>query len=151
MIRKSFFDTAIALVEYRQTFTGPESRDWFNLMRDFDGHVATNPRDHVYGLLGLANAEYAAKIVPDYEADVSQVYTQSMQAMLDEHRGDLRPRTRHVFNTGRIGLPSWVPDFGAHSVHSPGERMFDRHGTTATMLPWITTPVLHTAAIENCV
>jgi hypothetical protein len=47
MIRKSFFDTAIALVEYRQTFTGPESRDWFNLMRDFDDHVATNPRDHV--------------------------------------------------------------------------------------------------------
>jgi hypothetical protein len=109
MIREYFSDTAITLVEYRQTFIGPESRDWFNLMRNFDDHIATNARDHVYGLLALANAEYAAKIVPDYEADVSRVHTQSMQAMLDEHHGDLRPLTRHIFNTGRLGLPSWVP------------------------------------------
>ncbi|KAF2034873.1 hypothetical protein EK21DRAFT_84992 [Setomelanomma holmii] len=81
---------------------------------DFDSRRATNPRDYVYGLLDLAKKEYAAKIVSDYEADVSRVYTQPLRAILNECRSDLRPLTRHVFNTDTIGLLYWVPDFAMH-------------------------------------
>lgn len=115
VIRRLFWDTAVEMVEYRQTFSDPKWRDWLNLTRDFGSRKATNPRDHVYGLLGLANKDYAAKIVPDYAADVIDVYAQSMRAMLEEYRGDLRPLTRHVFNIDTPGLPSWVPDFSKHN------------------------------------
>lgn len=77
------------------------------------GHCeASNPRDKVYGILGLANeshqeAELEA-IVPDYEKSVVEVYSELVKTL--------------VLNTGRLdilrfctrlrrmdGLPSWAP------------------------------------------
>jgi hypothetical protein len=71
---------------------------------------ATNPRDKVYGLLGLAGDTEAIGVKPDYTATPEEVFTDLVR--------------RHVTNTSSLDiicacrypralddLPSWVPDW----------------------------------------
>jgi hypothetical protein len=72
---------------------------------------ATDPRDHVYGLLGLSSLP----IKPDYTKNVTEVYIDYCRAILDAQ--DAKTKKDLVFlqdgGTGvfdeRLDLPSWVP------------------------------------------
>ncbi len=80
---------------------------------------ATNPRDHIYGLLGLVNDPESEVVVPDYHFTTSEVYTQATFKMISDRR-DLLPlvhadRQRHESH----GLPSWVPDWSAFAPFNP--------------------------------
>jgi hypothetical protein len=95
--------------------------------RAFHQRNATNPRDHIYGLLGLADPAWFADYTPDYNADVTHVYTQAFRRILAEYEGDLKPLTRHHFNTSKMGLPSWVPDFSASVEYKVSANEWQRH------------------------
>ena len=70
-----------------------------------------DPRDSIYGFLGLTNADIASKIVPDYSVLLSQTYinaaveiTRSLGSLL------LFSFTKLVDKKSRV-VPSWVPEW----------------------------------------
>jgi hypothetical protein len=74
--------------------------------------LCQNPRDYVYGVLGLAPKKLAAKVQPNYSKSVSQVYTDTT-LLYSNHiqRLDILQR---AYQYGRnLELPSWVPDLTA--------------------------------------
>jgi hypothetical protein len=74
-------------------------------------HKATDPRDKIYGLLGMV-AE-VSRLEPNYTFSKTQGYTLGMKAML-KGDNDLRGFgfiTGHDENIIHRSLPSWVPDF----------------------------------------
>ncbi|KAI8667550.1 hypothetical protein LRP88_00692 [Fusarium phalaenopsidis] len=88
------------------------------------GLRATNPLDHVYGLLGLSGLN----IVPDYERPVRQVNVEFARQFLERwqslSRKDaygrrigcllwLQGRVAGIGN--RHNLPTWAPDFSEHA------------------------------------
>ncbi|KAL2674219.1 hypothetical protein Neosp_012669 [[Neocosmospora] mangrovei] len=83
------------------------------LLGRFRGRKATDPRDMIYGVLGLAHDEAAtAGIKADYTIETVQLYARIARKLILLH-GDLRPFMQvYYFQGDRIaGLPSWVPDY----------------------------------------
>jgi hypothetical protein len=72
---------------------------------------ATNPRDKIYGLLGLAPDAPELAIQVDYGRKVDQVFTDTAKALLQHDFTDVLSWCR--FPKLQPDLPSWVPDFNA--------------------------------------
>jgi hypothetical protein len=73
---------------------------------------ATDPRDKIYGLLGLAADRDELKelgVQPDYNHSCQSVFTSVTAAML--RQGHLSVLSLSQFPKSQIGLPSWVPDW----------------------------------------
>jgi hypothetical protein len=72
--------------------------------------LATDPRDKVYGLLGMTPSHFVLQ--PDYSLPVSKVYTTAMKAMLLQNK-DLSTFTFLQYSDVKRmrGLPSWVVNF----------------------------------------
>jgi hypothetical protein len=106
--------------DLRSKVDSDESMSLFDVITSLPAErAATDPRDYIYGLLGLVNGPNSEGIVPDYNLSVSEIYTQSAFKMITK-RGDLAPliltdNQRHE----SIGLPSWVPDWSAFSTFNP--------------------------------
>ena len=73
---------------------------------------ATDPRDKVYALLGIAPSSDTSGIVPDYSQSVASIYT-GVAKYLIEKEGNLTIFTDVLGNSGHMGLPSWVPDWSS--------------------------------------
>ncbi|KAH7141061.1 heterokaryon incompatibility protein-domain-containing protein [Dactylonectria macrodidyma] len=81
------------------------------LFNGFCDRTASDPRDMVYGVLGLAEEEAKmAGIEADYTIGTLEVYVQATRKLIQLH-GDLSPITRYHHGTPMAGLPSWVPDY----------------------------------------
>ena len=89
------------------------------LLAGMDFREATDPRDQVYGLLGLVpDCQNDRLLRPDYSLSVSQVYTRAAFKIMRDS-GDLRlfsyaDRLRRV-----EGLPSWCQDFAEKGIFNP--------------------------------
>lgn len=70
---------------------------------------ATDPRDKIYGLLGLAPDAPELAIKVDYRRSVHEVFTDTAKALLQRDFTDVLSWCRFP----KPGLPSWVPDFTA--------------------------------------
>jgi hypothetical protein len=73
---------------------------------------ATDPRDKIYGLLGLAADRDELKelgVLPDYTQSCQDVYISVAAAIL--RQGHLSALSLAQFSKAHIGLPSWVPDW----------------------------------------
>lgn len=69
---------------------------------------AAEPRDHIYGLLGLIDIE--RPIIPDYHEAIGKVYWEAMCHLA--HEGDVSCILDQWSFAYQIeGYPSWVPDF----------------------------------------
>lgn len=110
--------------EYQNRFAAAEHLVGFgtfflkDLCMDLRGTKCTDPRDRVYGLLGiLDNGDYLKAIVPDYSKSVSEVYisvvleyiatTKSVDFLLSCHK-DSR---EEISVSTADALPTWVPDW----------------------------------------
>ena len=72
-------------------------------------HGATDPRDQIYGLLGLSSDSDAVAIKPDYRLDIGSVYINVCHHALQAH-GSLH----FLYDCSMqqsLSLPSWVPDW----------------------------------------
>lgn len=85
------------------------------LMSQFSHLDATNPRDKVYGFLGLATEN----ITPDYTKPVSEVYTDTARTLIEEN-GNLDVLRACLFTGSVADLPSWVPDWTVKEARSVG-------------------------------
>jgi hypothetical protein len=92
-------------------------------------HQATNPKDKIYALLGLMELDIAV----DYSeaTPVTEVYTHLAEKCVSE--GDvsiLLTFSGIGWNLERMPtLPSWVPDWQAHSTSAPGSASVFEHRT----------------------
>jgi hypothetical protein len=85
-----------------------------------DGAIqATDPRDRIYGLLGMVREEDRRRIPVDYSPDmtVNKVLFAVAKALLQDHGPDIlsfcyRPSLPHAND-----LPSWVPDWTAPRIN----------------------------------
>jgi hypothetical protein len=87
-----------------------------NLLGSFTPRYCTDPRDKVYGLLGLCTADERKTIFPDYFIPVSLVYEQVTLKIIENSRSldvfsQLRPRSLDIVKLATGNLPSWVPDW----------------------------------------
>ena len=76
---------------------------------------ATNPRDKVYSLLGLARDEDRAAIQPNYLKSVKEIYIEVVRYILPKNINILCFNV----NSPRHGLPSWVPDWSLSEQRWP--------------------------------
>lgn len=93
----------------------------------------TDPRDRIYGLLGLDDDNLAAMLVPSYSKSVSQVYVDFARTILS--KGELVPRLSILSFAGMavlgegnpMNLPSWVPNWNnCYSRSGPfGDAIFE--------------------------
>lgn len=91
-------------------------RSLSELYGSFADQKATDPRDHVYALLGLVQPASLGGIRPDYNASVTSVYIDATFRMIDV-QAELSILGFAGLAQGGSGswskrrLPTWVPDF----------------------------------------
>jgi hypothetical protein len=78
---------------------------------------ATDPRDKVYGFLGMMESSLVDLILPDYNATVLDVYRDFVKSTIKVN-GSLDV-IRHSYPTTRKELPSWVPDWTVERTGAP--------------------------------
>ncbi|KAK7967938.1 heterokaryon incompatibility protein-domain-containing protein [Apiospora aurea] len=73
----------------------------------------SQPRDKVFGILGILPEDVRSYLVPDYNASLRQVYTDVVDFLLHRTRRlDVICEAIHFpLNSSAIALPSWVPDW----------------------------------------
>ncbi|PQE21340.1 heterokaryon incompatibility protein [Rutstroemia sp. NJR-2017a WRK4] len=96
-----------------------------------------NPRDKIYGLLGITPAYFSTNIMVDYSRPVEEVYKEAFLTHLNAtKRLEL---LKHCDLTNRqIGGPSWVPDwskteFAAPILTSKDDPIYSERETTNTI------------------
>lgn len=97
---------------------------------------STDPRDKVYGLLGIIGDEFPNSLTPDYNKPAAELYIDTMRHLLSHHS---TVHNLHPFFLASIGfprsaemekvdLPSWVVDWAAQTQDASlqGHRPFQK-------------------------
>ncbi|KAJ5065955.1 heterokaryon incompatibility protein-domain-containing protein [Bipolaris maydis] len=103
-----------AVTHVSNLITPPETRnvsDMDTVLRSYRNRLCQDPRDRIYGLLGLVDRKDRAGVEPDYSLSIQEVYIQAMETILAHADCDLKCFTGSGFNSKRHQLPSWVRDF----------------------------------------
>ncbi|KAK0389291.1 hypothetical protein NLU13_2866 [Sarocladium strictum] len=143
---KHFSNTEVQGIENASSMYRPTMRPLSNQLRRMHRQQCHNPRDRVYGLLGLLRPEVAAAISPDYNLPLAAVYAQAVRVALQEDKSlyilgflnwyvendnSFAGRLKRVLGRvgrrtgfGTLGLasawPSWVPRFHGSTESDKG-------------------------------
>ncbi|OAQ64707.2 hypothetical protein VFPPC_05944 [Pochonia chlamydosporia 170] len=95
--------------------------------------AATNPRDLIYGLLGLLEKHDRDRLTVDYTLEPMTVYRQAAYLLWAEHSEQLLSTLLPTlsFRGSSSVHPSWVPDFAASKI-----RGWQDHKTMQADKPW---------------
>ena len=95
--------------------------------------AATDPRDFIYGLLGLLNQQDRDQITLDYELEPMKIYQQVGYLLWRQHTERTLSKLLPILNFHGTdnGFPSWVPDFAAQPI-----RGWRDHRTIQAGKPW---------------
>ncbi|KAK0652387.1 heterokaryon incompatibility protein-domain-containing protein [Cercophora newfieldiana] len=87
-----------------------------------DSIQATDPRDRVYGLLGITRLEDRQRILVDYSPSttLNKVLFMVAKVLLEQNGPDVLCFCRET-ELSLQGLPSWVPDFTARRIPMIGD------------------------------
>lgn len=112
--RSSVFKNALSimnLMNLKMDYHKGIKRPLLWLLNTTKDHDATDPRDNIYGLLGMSTDFAKGELVPDYGRSVNEVYIDLVDAHLSRYQ------SLHILNfcepqrARRAGLPSWAPDW----------------------------------------
>ncbi|KAL1865485.1 hypothetical protein Daus18300_007130 [Diaporthe australafricana] len=78
-----------------------------------DQFGATDPRDKIYGLLGLAKPADVHFLAPDYSQSVADIYTRATARFIIQYQELLWLQFDNDTKDAALGLPSWVPDYSS--------------------------------------
>jgi hypothetical protein len=80
---------------------------------------ASDPRDLVYGILGLVQSEGKEEIVADYHLSTAQVFANAAAKIIDDQQ-DLQLLTfNELGRDKKLGLRSWTPDWSSKGMFCP--------------------------------
>ncbi|OJD30789.1 heterokaryon incompatibility protein [Diplodia corticola] len=115
-ILDGFSHTVLQIENMRSSWVsgGRKGTPLLSLLRNFTHRKATDDRDRVYALLGLAQAPLP--IDPDYTLDVPEVYKNTTLGII-KRTGSLNILNGDIGRKDRQDLPSWVPDWAAIPHH----------------------------------
>lgn len=105
---------AFGIIDARDRRLEGSKRDLLGILLGFRHYQATDPRDKVFALCGLATDTELNALVfqPDYRLDMSQAYTNLALFVINSERNldilSVPPKFAKQRNTA---LPSWVPDW----------------------------------------
>ncbi|KAH7412582.1 heterokaryon incompatibility protein-domain-containing protein [Cadophora sp. MPI-SDFR-AT-0126] len=103
------------------------------LIRAFWHFQATDPRDKVFALLGIAKDAVDLALHPDYGKSCKEVYSDLARTLI--RNGYIEILSLCEFPKQIDGLPSWVHDWSAKSYRSPlQERSLDRRARPITSM-----------------
>lgn len=108
-----------------------QSPSLIDLLQTSRSAMVTDPRDYVYGLLGLASDSYRAKVAVDYEEPVVKTYRRVAKIVVEEGDGAKLLYNLHGLDTD-LDLPSWIPDWS--NQHFPFFSLSPMPGSTSTTL-----------------
>ncbi|KAI0534178.1 heterokaryon incompatibility protein-domain-containing protein [Xylaria digitata] len=106
--------TALGTIEEMREST--EKYQFEQILSKFMVRQCSDPHDKIYGLLGIASKKETARIIPEYNKPVAQVY-QEVALSLIQQKGNLDilsmryPKPPNHVGSVVEGLPSWVPDW----------------------------------------
>ncbi|KAK4158727.1 HET-domain-containing protein [Cladorrhinum sp. PSN259] len=90
-----------------------------NLLDTARSKGCADPRDKIYGLLGITPAYFASRVTVDYRRPPARVYKDAFMAHLQAtQRLDLLKHC-NLDERGDIGGPSWVPDWSRTEFAAP--------------------------------
>jgi hypothetical protein len=81
---------------------------------------ATDPKDKIYALLGLATRATRSNIIPDYSKPVSQVFAEATHFLLNS-KNSLNPLSQWKNRSDvpfEHSLPSWVPNWSRKPIEA---------------------------------
>jgi hypothetical protein len=144
------FDIAKTMYRGRRTESQEEQQRTAVQLSLLGGTLeATDPKDHIYGLLGLSSLPLS----PDYTKSVRDVYVDYCKAVLDvvgnsDKRGlqFLRDAGSGVFQDP-LGLPSWAPQFPSRATDNP-TLLFDGEFNLGRIVPGIPRPMISDAKLQ---
>ncbi|KAN0083382.1 Heterokaryon incompatibility protein (HET) domain containing protein [Elaphomyces granulatus] len=94
------------------------------MMVGIDFRKATDPRDHVYGVLGLVNDKTSHLLVPDYTLPTGEVYVRAAFRIMQDS-GSLHLLTYADRQSSIKPLPSWCHDWSSLSPFNPNPYGWD--------------------------
>jgi hypothetical protein len=116
MLVSGFSEALTRLRLSHQTISSAlESLKLPNLLWSFKYRLVTDPRDKIYGLLGLLG-DHGVQV--DYGKSFEVTYLSIFSLCLLEDKGLdwFRWMTGECYEPKKLCLPSWVPDFGPRSI-----------------------------------
>jgi hypothetical protein len=109
---------------------------------------ATQARDRIYGMLGMADDKKELGLVPNYDEAISdiRIYTDAARAMITAGRIDLLSLSQHRPHLDKgqqeeTNFPSWVPDWSRPIARQSGHATFGASGN----IPFKVSP-----SLTNC-
>ncbi|MCJ1360615.1 MAG: hypothetical protein MMC33_010623, partial [Icmadophila ericetorum] len=108
----------------------------------------SDPRDIVYGLLGIASDRAKLDIKPDYSKTVEHVYSDCTRQLIEHCHFEVLAWCQYPRSL--LELPSWVPDLSSRIQTPCGEewrhRLFDASGERKTYASSSSTQVAYNAS-----
>ena len=112
---KSVSDTLFALggmLQAWQTRQQREKYDLETLLYSYRCCLASDPRDKVFALVGMASGQIAAAYTPNYSIETLEVYRNlAIHLIITERNPDALVHCTHIAGSQVPLLPSWVPDW----------------------------------------
>jgi hypothetical protein len=125
-----------------------ETGDLANLLIDTKSSKASDPRDKVFGLLGLIQSAGAEGLVANYSCSVEEVFIGVALYLINKHS------SIHILAMSGIhykysNFPSWVPDWSNPPDYTAVTEELDNMGIH--VLPWFDTvaPKIRRASIDS--
>jgi Heterokaryon incompatibility protein (HET) len=99
------------LKQDREGISAGRFSDLHGYLLAYSHRQCTDPRDKIFGLLGMIDRAEYSTLVPDYLLDAAGTFVQAANAMLDAGRGDLKCLCGSGYGPKSKMLPSWIRDF----------------------------------------
>lgn len=112
LVMGRYAETVHILTRMRNDWARGGRKTLLSLLTNFSHREASDARDRVYALLGLAQTPLPT--TPDYSMDVLFAYQSAMLGIV-EASGNLEVLNANIGRKARRDIPSWVPDWTAES------------------------------------
>jgi hypothetical protein len=135
----------MAINEVRAMKQGGESENFQDTLIGMYSFKCSNPRDKIYGLLGIATDTGDVILDPDYGASVEEVFTRTARYLLQRDDSIVILHHAGIGNTRKYeSLPSWVPQWEGDSDEDDrlclgGMHKWSRYNAAAGSLPKVYT------------